>query len=413
MANTNKEPKYWFSLKGGKRIPVFEGESKADISKKVGDAYKKSGSGAQKSGSASTAKKNGTSKVSKLDDTKAPKKSEPEAQKKAWKSNGNDADKDKQIKSSSEKIKSLNDEEKYRDTLKSGNKVTVKNGKMQFNGKDIEDLNLDDAGTVGKDSLADHIKGGKLSPERQEVHRKIIEDYFKGHQPYAPDEEKVVMFTGGGGASGKGMFSKDIGKFYSQNKNPMVLDADEIKKSLAAADGKEINDKLTGYYHEESSALAKQIYNTAISNNYPLMFDGTATGVGSVMKKLAFSEKYGYKSEMCFLFSDWATIRQNSLDRYRKSGRLVPLTQLLKAHQMSYSAVTALQDKFDSFTLYDNAGRNLRVVGQSSGRKPLRISNMASWNRFKYTPSEFEISRSEIDKYFADVDKINEERKRH
>lgn len=417
MAKSDRQIKGWFTTKSGKHIPIFEGETKADVVKRMqgGKSDPKSDSKKTQSTQSEKTQKKSDSSVKKTDTkqtkSEAP-KSKSETQQKSWKTDDIVSKKESQIKKSSENIKSLNDEEKYRDTLKNNGKVTLKNGKMQFNGKDVQDINLAEAGTVGKDSLADYVRDGKLMPERQEVHRQIIENYFKGHQPYAPGEEKVVMFTGGGGASGKGRFSKDIDAYYSQNKNPMVLDADEIKKQLAAVDGNELNDKLTGYYHEESSALVKQIYNTAIENNYPMMFDGTSTNVGSTLKKLQYAEQHGYKSEMCFIFSDWATVRQNSLDRYSKSGRLVPLMPLLKAHMMSYPAVEALQDKFDSFKLFDNAGRNLRMVGESSGKKPLKISNQASWNRFKKVPSEFEISQAEIDKYFEDVKKIKEERER-
>lgn len=311
----------------------------------------------------------------------------------------------------------LNNEYKYRDKLKDGKKVTVRDGKIMFNGKEVDKLDTSTPGKPGQDSFADHMKNGQLSAERQEVHRQIIEDYFKGHQPYGPNDEKVAMFTGGGGASGKGTFTKvndnghrNIGDYYSQDKNPLIIDADEIKKSLAKADGRVLDDSLTGYYHEESSALAKQIYATSLQHNYPTLFDGTATGVKSALSKVSLAEKYGYKTEMNFLYSDWNTVKENSLGRYENTGRLVPIAHLTKAHRDAYDAVVAQQDKYDSFKLYDNAGRSMKLVGQSFGKTKLKISNQESWNRFSKSKDDFTLSPEEISKYNKRVAEITKRR---
>lgn len=341
--------------------------------------------------------------------------SKAEAIKRAFSS---DADKkEATISKQKEEAARLNSESKYRDEISKGGKVTVKNGKMMFNGKETDPLDTSTPGKPGQDSFADHMKNGQLTPERQEVHRQIIENYFKGHQPYGPNDEKVAMFTGGGGASGKGTFTKvsdeghrNIGDFYSQDKNPLVIDADEIKKQLAKADGKVLDDSLTGYYHEESSALAKQIYSTSLQNNYPTLFDGTATGVGSALKKVDMAHKYGYKTEMNFLYSDWNTVKENSLGRYENTGRLVPLPHLTKAHRDAYDAVVAQQDKYDSFKLYDNAGRNMKLVGTSSKGTKLKILNQESWNRFSKSADEFTLSPEEISTYNKRVASITVKR---
>lgn len=383
----------WFSLKGGKRIPIRKGQSKQEA---VANALGKGGS--VKSASKSTQK----SKPQSLETS----------------------DKEKEIASAQKNIDKLNAESDYRDKLTSGHKVTSKNGKTYFNGKEVDPLDTSDKGIPKRDSLADHVKNGELTPERAEIHRKIMQDYFDGkvensehprmHQPYAPGDEKVAMFTGGGGASGKGTFSKyndetgesNIRKFYSQDKNPMAIDPDAIKKQLAKADGRELDDQLTGYYHEESSALAKQIYSTALKNNYPVLYDGTATG-GGIYKLKASAESAGYKTEMCFVYSDLKTVRMNSLQRYEKTDRLVPPEQLMGAHQKAYGAVTKLQDQFDSFKLYDNAGRELKLVGSQTGRKKLTITNQESWNRFSKSADEFALTPEFMTDYAKDIAAIN------
>jgi len=379
-----REPERWITLKGGKHIPIYAGDTDADIKNRVAEATGKKSTQSNKSNTASNSSK----------------------------MTGNSLDahkKDKDIAKNKTDAEKLNNESKYRDELAKGDKVTMSNGKMMFKGKEVDKIDTSEAGNAGEQSFADHLdKNGNLSPERAKVHRQIMENYFKDHKPYAPGEEKVAMFTGGGAASGKGVFSKNIGDFYSQNKNPMLIDPDDIKKALAKADGKEMDERLTAYYHEESSALAKQIYNTALQNNYPTLYDGTATGSG-VYKLLDAAKKAGYKTEVSFVYSDFKTVRQNSLDRFVKQKRLVPLHQLTAAHRKAYDAVQKLSGVVDSLKVYDNAGRNLRLTAESKAGKGLSIKDQASWKRFSESSGEFTLNEKQIDDYMQDVLKLKKQ----
>jgi len=383
----DREPDRWISLKGGIHIPIYEGDTDADIKNRVAEAVGKKSTQSNKSNTASNSSK----------------------------MTGNSLDahkKENDIAKNKTDAEKLNNESKYRDELAKGDKVSMNNGKMTFKGKSVPEISTKEAGSQGPDSFTAHLKNGQLTPERAEVHRQIIEDYFKGHQPYAPGEEKVAMFTGGGGASGKGVFTKtnkdtgksNIGDFYSQNKNPLTIDPDDIKKALAKADGTEINGKNTGFYHEESSALAKQIYATALQHNYPALYDGTATGSG-VYELLKMSKDAGYKTEMNFLYSDWKTVRQNSLDRYVKQHRLVPIREVMKAHKKAYDAVQDLSKSslLDSIKVYDNAGRNLKLTADGGKGKGLSVKDAASWKRFSESSGEFTLNEKQIEDYAKDV----------
>lgn len=402
------EIKFWFTTKTGRHIPVYEGETKADVVKRLKERASKS---EQKS------MKETAQKAKKKEENKA-----PEVKKKEKKLVATSDKKESDIEKAQERAKKLNAEEQHRDTLKQDNKVTRTNGKMQFKGKEIQELDTNDAGYINvtndkgevydkvKDSLSAHLGSDrKLSPERQKVHAEIIEEYFEGHKPLAPDEEKVAYFTGGGGASGKGQFSGDDGKnvekFYSENNNPLIIDPDVIKGRLAEADGKTLDAWLTGYYHEESSALAKQIYATALLHGYPVMYDGTATG-GGIFKLLEAAKDAGYSTEMNFLFSDWNTVRMNSLARYKKTGRFVPPEQVFGAHQKAFGSVQKLKDSVDNFTLFDNAGRKMRKVAEGGTGKTFKVLNQNSYDRFSKSKAEFTLSEDATNAYMDDADRI-------
>lgn len=497
MKKEQGEVKFWFTTKSGRHIPVFEGETKADVIARLKErSSKKERSKMQNQAKqAKTAKNNTAPEVKKVESKSKNASNEyklgmSREERKAWLENapvgtkisglyskrtGNEitvekregyrqiyggagagtkiketywaiegsettvpakilreaeegthksyefrpkSKKEFEIQRAKERADKLNKEEDYRDILKLDNRVTKQDGKMMFKGKEVPELDTKDAGYISvtnekgeavgkrKDSLLEHMNGDKLSPEREKLHAKIIEDYFNDHKPLAPDEEKVAYFTGGGGASGKGQFTGKKGnaveKWYSNNNNPVIIDPDKLKEKFAEADGKTLDAFLTGYYHEESSALAKQIYNTAVQHNYPVLYDGTATGKG-VYGLLDSAKKSGYKTEMNFIFSDWDTVRKNSLDRLEGTGRFVPPANVFGAHQKAYSSVQQLKDVVDNFTLYDNAGRKMRKVAEGGAGKNFKILNQTSYDRFGKSNLEFLLDQEATDAYISDA----------
>ena len=369
MANKIYEDvKGWFSTKTGKHIPIADGQSKADAIK---DYF---------------AKEN--------------KKSE---EKKSIASK-NDEKKDADIDRNAEEARKLNEEKAYQDSLKQGNHVSMtKDQQLMFKGKPIDDFDMSEA--KDNNSIGQNMKNGKLTEERLALHQELIEDYFRHHKPYAPGQEKRALFTGGGGASGKGVFSKvdskkgidNIARFFSKNSNPIIIDPDSIKKMLCNADGHgNLTAAWTSFYHEESSSLAKQIYSTALKHNFPVMYDGTMTGFDSSLKKINQAKKAGYKVDMRCIFADKDTVVMNALDRYKNTGRLVPLTDMAKAHRNAYNSFTKLAPHTDSFALYDNSGRKLNLVATSKNGSKLKVVNKDDFDRFSKVNKEFTLSTKDM-----------------
>lgn len=345
----------------------------------------------------------------------------------------NEDKKQAQISKAQAEAKRLNEEQKYRDSLKKGNGVTIdKQGNMVFKGEKVQQLDTTDATEPNDkypngDSLYQSMdKNGNLTAERQELHRQLMEEYFKDHKPFAPGEEKVAYFTGGGGASGKGAFSKvdeekginGIAQYYSRDTNPIVIDPDAIKGKLSAADGIDPKQFNAGFYHEESSALAKQIYATAVQHGFPVMYDGTATSTDSTLARVGQARDYGYKTEMNFVRASSPTIVANSIARYVKGQevknedgstsiihRLVPISQLLKAHQNAPSAVGQISKSFDKFTLWDNTDRKMTKIASRTKGTSLTIHNRKAWQSFTNQRSEFTWTKAQQDRYQADAEK--------
>lgn len=147
---------------------------------------------------------------------------------------------------------------------------------------------------IERNSLSGHVdENGNLSPERQKMHDEIVQKFFADKVPY--DGKATMIMSGGGPASGKSFVSKGAENEFGKD-TVIVVDPDDLKSRLAGyADMAVDGDKAAGFYHEESSALAKRIYQYAVDNNLNVVYDGTGDGsVNSVKKKLKTAQDAGY-----------------------------------------------------------------------------------------------------------------------
>lgn len=250
---------------------------------------------------------------------------------------------------------------------------------------------------------------GKLSSERYKLHNQIIKDYFKGKTPYGPNDDKVAYFTGGGPASGKGTFSHNIKDYYSKDDNPVVIDPDDIKELLIAADGKKMSHRNTTFYHSESLMLANRIFEIASQNNYPTLYDGTATNYATIMAKVRAMKNLGYKTEMRYMVSDVNTLLNSSLDRYQTSGRLVDLTSLLSTHQNAQSTAPKLFEQIDDMKLYNRKGNVISLVATGGVKGGMNVKDQKVWDNFQ-NQGAYTITKDAYDTYMERYNKIKTER---
>ena len=254
-----------------------------------------------------------------------------------------------------------------------------------------------------KDNVVYHKGQAKLDSTRYKLHNAIIRDYFKGKTPYKDGEEKLVQFTGGGSASGKGTFTKQDG-YFSKNGDPVKIDSDEIKMALMKLDGKSTD---PSYYHEESTLLAKRIYEIALQNNYPVVFDGTASFYpGFMQDKVGLARDNGYKIQMRYMVTDANTALQSSLDRYQKEGRLVPASALLKTHKGAQDAVPQLlkTKEIDDIKVYSRNGNKITLIAEG-GKGKSTIHDQKIWENFQQ-PNQYDMDTGAMNVYTSRLNSI-------
>lgn len=263
-------------------------------------------------------------------------------------------------------------------------------------GQYIKPIDMSDGLSEGKNnSVKDNYDYDKkrMNPDRLALYRKIRNDYFKDKQPYKEGDKKIALFTGGGAASGKGTFSKEIDRFYSKDDKPIKIDPDDIKNLLKQHDTNDpeakVNDDDTPYYHEESSALAKHIYEIAIKTGYPVLFDGTSAGVGSVQKKVDLAHKYGYKTECALNLTSRETALKNALNRFADKGRLVRLQDMFSTYKKIQDNLSNIAKCYDSCKIYDNSNYEYKLIGRSVNGKEIKVLDSNSYKNL--TNQSFEL----------------------
>ena len=274
--------------------------------------------------------------------------------------------------------------------------------------KDIKETTTSTKDSNGKDSLSRYMdKDGNLTPEREAVHERIIEEYFDGKSPVS-DGEKLYYMTGGGSGTGKSSFvsnkegryfEKDFG--YKEGKdftgNMIKIDADDIKAKLYTY-GKEMNHDKHRFsspdLHEESSALSKRINEIATKRGYNTMLDSTGDGSPEKLKsKIDDAHAKGYKVIAVYGTCDYEKALNNNLNRYIEkasvkdpTARYVNEVDVLDLHRNVSNTLIADAKYFDKVDLYDmNDFGNVKKIASGGNGKSLVVDKnyQKEYNNFK------------------------------
>lgn len=229
---------------------------------------------------------------------------------------------------------------------------------------------------------------GKLTPEREALHKQIIDDYFEGKMP--TEGEHILRFMGGGSASGKSSVENKGVIPKLDEKSSITVDPDDVKSYLPEfQDFAPTNDKMAGLSHEESSLISKQIYAIALEEGFDVKYDGTGDGsVGSVMKKVNAAKEAGYRVEAEYLTVDVPVALERNQARYEsgmkkfKEGRSdipprkVGEAEVRSIHKKVSQIAPQVAKNFDRINIYDNNGDGppVKIAEGGNGKdlKPIK-----------------------------------------
>ncbi|WP_164868078.1 zeta toxin family protein [Rhodovarius crocodyli] len=198
-----------------------------------------------------------------------------------------------------------------------------------------------------------HYKDGDYTPERKELHGKIVAHFLSPEKiaaaTPAAGEKPTFTILGGRGGSGKSWFS---GKVYDPTK-AIVLDADEIKHMLPEYEG------WNAYQvHEESGDLFDQITQVAQDLGLNIVHDATMkTPKKAVALAQAFKDG-GYRVEAHYMHLPRAEAAKRAVKRFLgPTGRYVPPTVIL-GNTQNEAAFDQVKDIADAWSFRDNQNRD-------------------------------------------------------
>lgn len=231
------------------------------------------------------------------------------------------------------------------------------------------------------------------TPERQALREQLVEEHFANAQPraLAPGERPIAFVMGGGGASGKGTilaWLKQRGEVPPHG--AVEVDPDRIKTGgdgitgipeygamHARGDG-----RAAAVVHEESSAIAKSVLKRAIDGKYDVVLDRTLGNKAKGLAELQALKEAGYEVRLFGVTLAPKTAVQRAVKRAQRSGRFVPLKDLLKAHKGFAGAFEDYARLADEARLFDNSGTKHRTIAEKTA-DGLQIGDESAYNEFR------------------------------
>lgn len=214
-------------------------------------------------------------------------------------------------------------------------------------------------------------ENGNWTPERKELHKKIISEILSPEKvaaclPKDGEKPKFVMF-GGRGGSGKSWFT-DKKRAAAEGREVMfdsdkflVLDADALKEYIPEYEGWN-----AGEVHEESSYLNKKIKQKALDWGLNIIIDGTMNynpkKPDKVKNEMLEAKSKGYSLEAHYMFLPVQESAKRAINRFKTkkgdfSGRLVPM-DILMGMQDNEKSFDSVKDIVDDWSFRDNQGDN-------------------------------------------------------
>lgn len=204
-----------------------------------------------------------------------------------------------------------------------------------------------------------YTDNGQYTQQRLEVHRTIIDELTKGLTPAV--NKPIVIFMGGGTASGKSVLSRSLIQTFKDDKESLlVIDPDAIKSMLPEYKSLQERDpeKTASILHDESSDISEKLYASTLKDKVNIIFDGTMKNRGKYDRFIDIAKKEGYtvSAVLADVPLEEAYRRENI--RFEAEKRRVPPEIIKQSHSQVPVTFHHIKDKLDSFYVYDTSERH-------------------------------------------------------
>lgn len=232
------------------------------------------------------------------------------------------------------------------------------------------------------DTFAQHAPNGRIHPEREKLHYKII-SHFLGDT--RPQEKPQAMFTAGGPASGKTALLDMPGA----PKDHVMVNPDLIREMLPEYDELKAKrpDIASSGTHSEASHLAGVIMQAAIASKRNFIVDGVGdSSPGKFAKKIQRAQAAGHQVQVRYAHTPVPEAERRERKRFEKTGRRVPTPVLRAKHaevSQRYGEVAKL--KGVSVHVFDTGGKQgepLPLISTVGPDGKMKVHNEKLHNEF-------------------------------
>lgn len=243
----------------------------------------------------------------------------------------------------------------------------------------VPDGNLADFHAIPSSAL-DHLVQGpnglEFSPERQKLHREIIEKMLEG---FEPQENPRFHVMGGGPASGKSVMEKSNPEISDGH---ALINPDDIKEMLPEYHNED-GSKDASFVHEESSYLAGLVQAEGFARRINMTLDGTGnSSVSKMIGKLKPARDAGYEINGYYVTVDSDIAVQRAQKRGERTGRFVAESVIRDTHKKVSQTLPGLLDEFDNLKIYDNSGAEPVLIGEKTKGSKFAPKDDGLWQKF-------------------------------
>jgi len=207
---------------------------------------------------------------------------------------------------------------------------------------------------------------GKYTAKRLKLHKSIIEG-FKGDLVCIERKKPIAILMGGSPASGKSTFLKKYAP-YLLKEEIFRIDADEVRSKLPEYDG---------FNASQTHLETKDIVDTLLSDRvvgmpclFDVIYDGTMNSVKKYLPLIQILKDLDYKIFVVYVDNvPKAEIIRRNLERYKKSGRFVPLEVVDDFFDKGKTALNQIKEVVDGYMVVDGAD-NYKIINLGGSKLP-------------------------------------------
>ena len=220
-------------------------------------------------------------------------------------------------------------------------------------------------------------ENGDYLPSRLALHKKII-DEVKKNITCIEKTNPIAILMGGSPASGKSTFVKKYRPYLMDN-SIYKIDADDIRAKLP---------EYKGFNATQTHLETKDIVNTLLSDRavgvpceFDLIYDGTMNSIKSYEPLINLLKDKGYTVFIVYIDNvPYETVVTRNLNRYRKSGRFVPIEVIDDFYEKGTAAFEKLKGEVDGYVVVDGSSHDYNIIEQGG----MEIPNIREYDKIGY-----------------------------